>query len=142
MAYTPTNWKCGDVVTAELLNKLEEAVEDLSIAIDGEGGGSEPLVVGITIEADTPSAGQRTYTLDKTWQEIADAFPNAYLQFQNQGTTHRHPIMGVVNNESTYGVVVATDIDANNFVRMGLTATSADGYPTYNPNDEVSDIQS
>ena len=130
MAYTPTNWECGDVVTAELLNKLEEAVEDLSVAIDGEGGESEPLVVGMTVEADTPSAGQRTYTLDKTWQEISDAFPNAYFQHQDQGVTYRYPIMGVFNNESTYGVVVAINIDANNFVRTPFTATSADGYPT------------
>lgn len=35
MAYTPTNWECGDVVTAELLNKLEEAVESLSVTVEG-----------------------------------------------------------------------------------------------------------
>lgn len=133
MAYTPTNWECGDVVTAEKLNKLEEAVEDLSIAIDGEGGGSEPLVVGITIEADTPSAGQTTYTLDKTWQEITDAFPNAYVQFQNAvgvPFTRRYPIMGVINNESAYAVNIITDADVENLGRKMLVTTSADGYPT------------
>ena len=31
MAYEPTNWKNGDVITAEKLNKIENAVEDLSI---------------------------------------------------------------------------------------------------------------
>ena len=34
MAYTPTNWECGDVVTAELLNKMEEAIETLSEQIE------------------------------------------------------------------------------------------------------------
>lgn len=132
MAYTPTNWECGDVVTAEKLNKLEEAVENLSLAI--EGGGSEPLMVGMTIEADTPSAEQTTYTLDKTWQEITDAFPNAYLQFQSAvgiTLTRRYPIMGVLNNESIYGVNVITDVEKSDFGRMTLSTTSADGYPTY-----------
>lgn len=38
MAYTPTNWECGDVVTAEKLNKLEEAVENLSLLIESLDG--------------------------------------------------------------------------------------------------------
>lgn len=39
------------------------------------GGGTEPLI--ITPHADLmPDTGTR-YTMDKTWQEIYDAFPNA-----------------------------------------------------------------
>lgn len=30
MAYEPTVWECGDKITAEKLNKLETAVEELS----------------------------------------------------------------------------------------------------------------
>ena len=26
MAYQPTNWQCGDTITAEKLNKLEQGV--------------------------------------------------------------------------------------------------------------------
>ena len=78
MTYEPTIWECGDVVTAERLNHMEEGIEAANACCEG-GGGSEPLVVGMTIEEDTPSAGQITYTLDKTWQEIDDAFPNVYL---------------------------------------------------------------
>lgn len=57
MAYEPTNWKTGDVVTSAKLNKLEQGV----------AAGSGVLVVH---EAYDESAG--TYTLDKTWQEIYD----------------------------------------------------------------------
>lgn len=47
MAYEPTDWKCGDVVEAELLNKIEEELERLSLIADNlearvtalEGGG-------------------------------------------------------------------------------------------------------
>lgn len=57
MAYEPTNWKSGDVVTSAKLNKLEQGVA-------GAGG---ILVVHATKEGDIS-------TLDKTWQEIHDAF--------------------------------------------------------------------
>ena len=35
MTYTPTEWKTGDVVTAEKLNKMEQGIADNSSA----GGG-------------------------------------------------------------------------------------------------------
>lgn len=34
MSYEPTNWTCGDIVTAEKLNKIENELETLS-----SGGG-------------------------------------------------------------------------------------------------------
>ena len=52
MSYTPTNWKTGDVVSSERLNKLEEGVKD--------------AYSGMVIN---DNAG----TLDKTWQEVYDA---------------------------------------------------------------------
>ena len=52
MAYEPTNWKSGDIITSAKLNKLEQGV----------AGGSGILLVGGTFEG-----------LDKTWQEIFDA---------------------------------------------------------------------
>lgn len=51
MAYEPTNWKTGDVVTSAKLDKLEQAV----------AGG---VLVAHIARA----------TLDRTWQEIYDAF--------------------------------------------------------------------
>ena len=30
MAYTPTEWSCGEAITAEKLNKLERGVEDMA----------------------------------------------------------------------------------------------------------------
>ena len=54
MAYTPTNWKNGDVVTSAKLNKLENGVA-------GAGG------VLVCHEDETTGA------LDHTFKEIADA---------------------------------------------------------------------
>lgn len=52
MSYTPTTWAAGDTVTAAKLNKLEQGV--------AAGG-------GVLVVHDVNG------TLDKTWQEIADA---------------------------------------------------------------------
>lgn len=63
MSYTPTEWKSGDVITSENLNKLEQGV-----AAAGGGGGGV-LKVNITWNED-----YSTGTLDKTYAEILSAF--------------------------------------------------------------------
>lgn len=40
MAYTPTNWKNGDVITADRLNKLEQGVSNEQVGPQGETGAS------------------------------------------------------------------------------------------------------
>ena len=68
MAYTPTVWECGDTITAEKLNKLEQAV--------AQGGSSEPLIVTITSHEDCPEGfiGDGIDTFSATWQEVKDAY--------------------------------------------------------------------
>ena len=63
MAYTPTNWQNGDVITADKLNKLENGVASA-------GGGSEELLVTFTIVN-----GDEDYELsaDKTFAEVSYA---------------------------------------------------------------------
>lgn len=119
MAYEPTVWECGDTITAEKLNKLEEAVAN--------SGGSEPLVVGMTVKEDIPSAGQTTYTLDKTWQEINGAFPNVYIQDVDGKVTTKYSIDAIAFNESIPNYTVKSNIG----VMTIFGSTSADGYPTY-----------
>jgi hypothetical protein len=50
MAYEPTNWKAGDVVTAAKLNKMEQGIANAVLIVHDNDG-----------------------VLDKTWQEIHDA---------------------------------------------------------------------
>ena len=61
MSYQPTNWSCGDVVTAEALNKIEQGIAN------GGGGAVEPLFV----EYDHVSGSNVVY--NRTWQECVDA---------------------------------------------------------------------
>lgn len=63
MAYEPTVWESGDVVTSAKLNKLEQGVAS---AAGGGGGGV------LIVHAEDNEAGT-AFVLDKTWQEIKDA---------------------------------------------------------------------
>ena len=59
MSYTPTEWNDGDIVTSAKLNHMEDGIANT-------GG----LVVAIDWDETL-----QTSILDKTWQEIHDAFP-------------------------------------------------------------------
>ena len=59
MAYEKQEWNCGDTITAEKMNHIEEGIE------------SGVLIVSPT--AFTKEGGVTTITFDKTWQEIKDA---------------------------------------------------------------------
>ena len=66
MAYTPTEWACGDAITAEKLNKIESELEALS-----QSGGSQSLIINAaSIEGD---ATTKYVVTDKTWQQVHDA---------------------------------------------------------------------
>lgn len=54
MAYTPTDWKNGDVITAERLNKLEQGVQNEQVGPQGETGvsGKDAVITPGTAMAD------------------------------------------------------------------------------------------
>lgn len=55
MAYTKTNWKDGDVISAEKMNKIEQGIEDA-----GASGGSDNVFMfgENTTYADTMKAAE------------------------------------------------------------------------------------
>lgn len=42
MAYTPTTWNDGDLITAELLNKMEQGIENEQVGPQGPKGETGP----------------------------------------------------------------------------------------------------
>lgn len=128
MAYNPTNWECGDVVTAELLNKLEEAVENLSVIVDGMDGGDSKFVIGL---------GTSTSTLDKTWQEIYDAMnqgQSAVVRFSTPtGDIRESPVTSVGVSVDSYSVtVIIPPVGTEASVQTSVfIASSANGYPQF-----------
>ena len=78
MSYIPKTWQCGDTITAEAMNHIEQGIAN-----------SNPFMVGV-VEAEPPCAQRPDCTVETmdviltaTWQEIkdaADAGRNVYLQ--------------------------------------------------------------
>lgn len=109
MAYDPTNWKSGDVVTAAKLNKLEQGVANGGV-----------LVVGATIDSDK-------MVLDKTWQEIYDALQGGvFISMPTQpGATQKDIIIAKsAGIEDEYYFVSVPDYN------ISFETESADGYPS------------
>lgn len=79
MAYTPTEWKKGDIVSSAKLNKMEEGIANAG-----------PLVVTLI-----PSGSMENLTLttDKTTAEIFTALPMAYfvVSLKEGSTTTLNP---------------------------------------------------
>lgn len=112
--YEPTEWKKGDVVTSAKLNKLEQGVANAV------------LVVNATIEIVDEAT---IITLDKTWQEIADA-PLAVIKLvdpEATNSTFTYTVGQVYANEydGTYGINAMGMIES-----IYYECDDPDGYPS------------
>jgi len=80
MSYTPTEWKSGDVITSENLNKLEQGV-----AAAGGGGGGALVVIADEPMADPPSwvtdlfESYIIYETNVTYAQFHEAFTSNVL---------------------------------------------------------------
>lgn len=101
MAYTPTVWATGDVITAEKLNKAENGIAVAN---------ADVLIV-------TVSEG----TLDKKFSEIYSAYPKVLLANADDGEILYAPVAQFFIAEGSEYVV---KFGSSNYI-----ATTADGYP-------------
>lgn len=107
MSYTPTNWKTGDVVTSEKLNKLENGV----------------ATAGGVLVVNASESGM----LDHTWQEIADN-KFAILNGPNGAVYY------LVQISSNPYAIVFLNLATTTPTPSIFIAESADGYPVYSDN--------
>lgn len=110
MSYTKREWATGNVVGAVDLNRMEQGIEEA-----GSSGSVEVLVANAIYDEIVDS-----YTLDKTWQEIYDAFPFVAVYINTNGTLMKNNIVSVGIDNSNYIVEAG----------LSLTTNSASGYPT------------
>lgn len=115
MAYEKQTWACGDTITADKMNHMEEGIEN---------AGSSVLEVGMTTSGNT-------ITLDKTWQEIYDAMPNAYISLEANG---KICILGTAVPQNHY-IVITFDPTQEDMQMMVFFTDSASGYPVLRTND-------
>lgn len=125
MAYDKYTWQTGEVITQEKLNHMEDGIEGAyelpsvtetdngkvlgvengAWSVVNGGGGGGMLIVNAT---KTSSSGN-TYILDKTWQEIHDAFlsiPVIIHQITDDGDGYL-TVTAVADSDSD-GVMVQT----------------------------------
>lgn len=125
MAYTPTEWKCGDTITAEKLNKLENGLADCC-----GGGGSEPLIIRFDVERSN-TEGVALY--DKTWQQVFDALNNAIPVYAEWGFYDKSE--GASKRLATLYPCITAFYDAINSNHKVLTTDTNFYYFDTNPND-------
>lgn len=101
MAFEPKEWQCGNVLSAEDMNRLEEGVAAVT-----------PLIVS----AGYDGAG---YQLSRTWKQINDAFPDVYIVFDNG---IKAQVESVDPKTGNYYTVNAHD--------MAFNSPTETGYPT------------
>ncbi len=93
--------------------------------------GAQLVAAGVAVEIGGGSGGvlvvtETNDTLDKTWQEIHDAFVAGSVRIQNgTGTIMNVKIVGYSSREGTYSVVCD-----NYQTDETYTTDSASGYPT------------
>lgn len=75
MAYEKQEWNCGDTITAEKMNHIEEGIENAS-----QGGGSNVFTITFSTTS-RPSTSQgrqvvnmENLTADKTFSELLEAY--------------------------------------------------------------------
>ena len=86
------------------------------------GGGAEPLVVNFSPSTEPGKA----FVLDKTWQEIDDAFPLVYVEADFEGATVKFNVLLVGYSEDNgYRLVTAPILGSDN----EQFSVDEDGYP-------------
>ena len=81
--YVPTEWSCGDVITAEKLNKIEQAIANA----DCGGGSSDFSTAEVTFTVD---AGISMY--------VAELLPTGYVIAADEGDVEENTVTVVLFN--------------------------------------------
>ena len=120
MAYEKTEWKNGDVITSEKLNKIEEGIEN----------GYFQLVEKIYDE------NIDKYKLNKTYSEIHELLINGIPTFIKESSPQSaglSPITTTVQAEGMYGVgALAINIFTYEPSTYVFITDSENGYPILN----------
>jgi hypothetical protein len=115
MSYTKHTWVDGELVTAAKMNNIENGIEEAS---SGGGSGGGVLVVH-----------DEYGTLDKTWQEIHDAFLTGAVRIiTNVGSIFN--ITRMYSDVATNTFIIEYVFNGKGGAAIAVYETnSADGYP-------------
>lgn len=117
MAYEKQEWNCGDTITADKMNHIEDGIEYIEDGIEAALSGGALFV---KYDYSEGTGNTITYYFDKTWQEVHDALvagrvvtANAILQTASNLTD------GLMDYITT-----ATENNGNYHIGSVLTSTN------------------
>ena len=131
MSYTPTNWQCGDTITAEKLNKLENGlaeccsgggttlgmvcIEAVPIAVPTEDGTEQSSVVYAYRQSGPSSVSGESYIVisDADFQAIANGDIRAAcirFEFNQDGVDRTKWLYLNEYDDSEFGVMTANGV--------------------------------
>ena len=106
MSYTPTNWKRGDVITAEKLNNMESGILDANQ----------------NVYIATLSYDGSNYSCDKTPEQIrsaADGGAVVFLKYESQYQMEQYPICWIDDADGdiivTFSLISIGNPEQNSF---------------------------
>lgn len=108
MAYTPTNWANGDVITSEKLNKMEQG-----IASGGSGSGFYVLHTTITSDEQSGTLSYTNVELQESGLPIILVVEQENLSVTQVGICY---LVGYVDTSIPNAVFRYRDIDNNVFI--------------------------
>lgn len=100
MAYTPTEWQTGDIITATKLNNMEQGIANAGVLQVRDNNG----------------------TLDKTWKEITDSTFSVLVKDSGQMALY----MGGFSEDETY---IVGYWSSGMSTPATYSTDSQDGYP-------------
>lgn len=136
MAYTPTQWKTGDVITAEKMNKLEQGVQNEQAGPQGPAGadGEPGAAAGFgtpeaTVDANT---GVPSVTVSASGPDTAKVFAFAFKNLKGepgaagaQGAAGKY--VTAIALTTTGGVVTGGTATFNDESTIPITVTASEG---------------
>ena len=102
MAYEKHTWECGETVTAELLNHMENGIEEAS-----SGGGGSVYIVNASFGDDC----DEQIVLDKTFTEIRSATlsgKNVLVLLEDDPDAFIWPVKAIYTQDVEYYVSTAS----------------------------------
>ncbi len=124
MSYTPTEWKKGDLITSEKLNKIEEGIVDA-----GSSGGGFLII--------NANQGKTEIVFDKTLGEIKAAFTSKIPIFVFMNVPNVGCVMGIcisyINSGQYYQIAMLEGNEVITFYAIEDSDYPTDQQPSTNP---------